>query len=225
MRGCVLCKVVPAKTFCDSDQAALCWDCDAKVHGANFLVARHSRTLLCHACQRLTPWTASGAKLGHTVSVCDDCVNGVQPDDGAEEGSGGNDDMPDDGDEDRNDNDDDSSEDENEGTGEDGGDGGGGGSSSDGGRDEDGDNQVVPWSSLTHPPAASSSSDDESVSQLYMSNKRGTARTPCSTKRTREGSSPDSRWQEDLGDSSSRRNRGPKVRESASAESHSTGKT
>ncbi|KAK4766514.1 hypothetical protein SAY87_008156 [Trapa incisa] len=160
MRGCVLCKVVPAKTFCDSDQAALCWDCDAKVHGANFLVARHSRTLLCHACQRLTPWTASGAKLGHTVS--------------------------------------------------DGGDGGGGGSSSDGGRDEDGDNQVVPWSSLTHPPAASSSSDDESVSQLYMSNKRGTARTPCSTKRMREGSSPDSRWQEDLGDSSSRRNRGPK---------------
>lgn len=194
MRSCALCKVVPAKTFCDSDQAALCWDCDAKVHGANFLVARHSRTLLCHACQRLTPWTASGAKLGHTVSVCDDCVNGVQPNDGAVEGSGGDDDdddMPDDGDADHNDSDDDLPEDENDGSGEDDDGGGGGG---DGGREEDGDNQVVPWSSPTPPPAASSSSSDESVSWLYLGGKHDTPRTPSSLKRTREGS-PDRRSQ------------------------------
>ncbi|OWM78596.1 hypothetical protein CDL15_Pgr002767 [Punica granatum] len=192
MRSCALCKV-QAKTFCESDQAALCWDCDAKVHGANFLVARHSRTLLCHACQCPTPWTASGAKLGHTVSVCDDCFNGVRAGEGAEEGSGGNDDdmRDDEGDADRDGSDadddgDDVMEDEDDGGAEDE-DGGG---SSEGGGDEDGDNQVVPWSSTTPPPAASSSSSDESVSRLYLGGKREGVRASSSSKRTR-GSSAD----------------------------------
>ncbi|KAK4777387.1 hypothetical protein SAY87_017574 [Trapa incisa] len=156
MRSCALCDA-PARAFCGSDQAALCWDCDAKVHSANFLVARHSRTLLCHACQRPTPWTASGAKLGHTVSVCDDCVPRVQPDAGAgEEGSGGNDDDDAAGD-------DDAMEDEDDGEG-----GGGGGSEggSDGGGG-DGDNQVVPWSPATPPPYASSSSSVEPATRPW----------------------------------------------------------
>ncbi|KAM0059041.1 putative transcription factor interactor and regulator Znf-B family [Helianthus debilis subsp. tardiflorus] len=46
MKTCELCKSA-AKIYCDSDQASLCWTCDNKVHSANFLVARHSRTLLC----------------------------------------------------------------------------------------------------------------------------------------------------------------------------------
>ncbi|CAN1232137.1 B-box domain protein 31 [Linum perenne] len=75
MKRCELCKSM-ARTFCESDQASLCWSCDAKVHGANFLVARHSRTLLCHLCQSPTPWQAAGAKLGHTVSFCLRCANG-----------------------------------------------------------------------------------------------------------------------------------------------------
>ncbi|KAK7846753.1 zinc finger protein CONSTANS-LIKE 12 [Quercus suber] len=75
MKTCELCKI-QARTYCESDQASLCWDCDAKVHGANFLVARHSRTLLCNTCQSQTPWKASGAKLGHTFSVCETCVRG-----------------------------------------------------------------------------------------------------------------------------------------------------
>ncbi|PPD68770.1 hypothetical protein GOBAR_DD34352 [Gossypium barbadense] len=54
MKSCELCKLA-ATTSCESDQASLCWDCDAVVHGANFLVARHVRCLLCHACQSLTP--------------------------------------------------------------------------------------------------------------------------------------------------------------------------
>lgn len=69
--------------YCESDQASLCWDCDSRVHTANFLVAKHTRTLLCHACQCLTPWSGSGPKLGPTVSVCDACANGDD-----EEGSG-----------------------------------------------------------------------------------------------------------------------------------------
>ncbi|KAE9588526.1 hypothetical protein Lal_00003210 [Lupinus albus] len=77
MKKCELCKVA-ATTFCDSDQASLCWDCDAKVHGANFLVARHTRTLLCHVCHSLTPWKASGAFLGNTVSLCEGCAGGTR---------------------------------------------------------------------------------------------------------------------------------------------------
>ncbi|KDP44619.1 hypothetical protein JCGZ_19761 [Jatropha curcas] len=75
MKDCELCKV-PARSYCESDEAFLCWDCDAKVHGANFLVARHVRSLLCQSCQSLTPWKATGVKLGRTVSVCEICVNG-----------------------------------------------------------------------------------------------------------------------------------------------------
>ncbi|KAJ6925625.1 hypothetical protein NC651_010124 [Populus alba x Populus x berolinensis] len=74
MKRCELCDSL-AKMYCESDQASLCWDCDANVHSANFLVAKHSRTLLCHVCQSLTPWTGTGPKLGPTLSVCDNCVN------------------------------------------------------------------------------------------------------------------------------------------------------
>ncbi|EEF37735.1 conserved hypothetical protein [Ricinus communis] len=73
MKKCELCNSL-AKMYCESDQASLCWDCDARVHAANFLVAKHSRTLLCHLCQSFTPWTASGPRLRPTVSICDNCV-------------------------------------------------------------------------------------------------------------------------------------------------------
>ncbi|KAJ8545611.1 hypothetical protein K7X08_018194 [Anisodus acutangulus] len=72
MKKCELCSSI-ATVYCESDQASLCWDCDARVHTANFLVAKHSRILLCNSCQSLTPWTGSGSKLGPTVSVCQTC--------------------------------------------------------------------------------------------------------------------------------------------------------
>ncbi|XP_027356504.1 zinc finger protein CONSTANS-LIKE 4-like [Abrus precatorius] len=70
---CALCEK-RAMMQCDSDQAKLCWDCDEKVHSANFLVAKHSRILLCRLCHSLTPWKASGTKLTPTVSFCHRCV-------------------------------------------------------------------------------------------------------------------------------------------------------
>ncbi|KAE8681057.1 Adenine nucleotide alpha hydrolases-like superfamily protein isoform 1 [Hibiscus syriacus] len=73
MRKCELCGEL-ARMHCESDQANLCWDCDVKVHGANFLVAKHTRTLLCHVCQNPTPWLASGQHLSPAVSVCESCV-------------------------------------------------------------------------------------------------------------------------------------------------------
>lgn len=139
MMNCELCGV-PARTYCESDQASLCWDCDAKVHGANFLVARHLRTLLCHACQSHTPWKASGVRLGNAVSVCESCAAGGMSVSGeGEESEADNDD-----DMDTEDDLDDEEEDEDE---------------------VDGDNQVVPWSSTPPPAAGSSSSSEGSISR------------------------------------------------------------
>ncbi|KAG6722424.1 hypothetical protein I3842_03G158900 [Carya illinoinensis] len=158
MKNCELCKA-PARTYCESDEASLCWDCDAKVHGANFLVARHSRTLLCHACQSQTPWRASGAKLGHTVSVCEGCVAGNRNKDEERESQGGNDDDLEENDHDQDVDDivDDEEDDDDNGHG-------------DNYDEEEGDNQVVPWS---RPPAASSSSSEEaSVTTFAVKRKR-----------------------------------------------------
>ncbi|KAL7588995.1 hypothetical protein Lser_V15G40403 [Lactuca serriola] len=93
MKRCVLCKST-AKVYCESDMASLCWSCDAKVHSANFLVARHSRSLLCQLCQSPTIWTASGDKLcPSTASICAKCVvEDISDDeDNGEEKVGGND--------------------------------------------------------------------------------------------------------------------------------------
>uniref|UniRef100_A0A5B6ZNQ5 Putative zinc finger protein CONSTANS-LIKE 4-like n=1 Tax=Davidia involucrata TaxID=16924 RepID=A0A5B6ZNQ5_DAVIN len=152
MKSCELCKF-PARMYCESDLASLCWDCDAKVHSANFLVARHSRSLLCHACQSPTAWTASGAKLGPTVSVCESCADGRQGrNNNRSEEEESNDDEIDTEDDYEEDDDDEDNEDEDNDV-------------ELGGDDEDGDNQVVPWSS-TPPPAASSSSSEESSSRF-----------------------------------------------------------
>lgn len=72
-KNCELCKGA-ARVLCESDQARLCWSCDAKVHSANFLVARHVRSLLCHSCHSPTAWSGSGHKLGRTISICEPCV-------------------------------------------------------------------------------------------------------------------------------------------------------
>ncbi|KAG9137203.1 hypothetical protein Leryth_012030 [Lithospermum erythrorhizon] len=70
---CELCKK-KAEMYCESDKAFLCCACDALVHSANFIVARHLRNLLCHVCMSVTEWTSSGRKLGPAASVCRSCV-------------------------------------------------------------------------------------------------------------------------------------------------------
>ncbi|XP_057728237.1 NAD-dependent protein deacetylase HST1-like [Arachis stenosperma] len=69
---CALCGK-RAQMLCESDQAKLCWDCDRTVHGANFLVAKHVRVLLCRHCHLPTPWKASGPSLTVTSSLCHPC--------------------------------------------------------------------------------------------------------------------------------------------------------
>ncbi|URE04936.1 BBOX [Musa troglodytarum] len=151
VRQCELCDRA-ARIHCESDQASLCWECDAKVHGANFLVARHSRCLLCRSCQSPTAWRAEGARLGPTVSVCERCAatasargrkegdgggGGAEEEEEEEQGEGGGREEEEEDEEDEEEDDDDGGEEE----------------------DDEGDNQVVPWS-LT-PPAVTSSSSSE----------------------------------------------------------------
>ncbi|CAI0431173.1 unnamed protein product [Linum tenue] len=120
MKKCELCDS-PARMYCESDQASLCWDCDGKVHGANFLVAKHTRTLLCHECQSPTPWTGSGSRLAPTISLCEGCA-------ATNDSTSSRNDENEDGDDDDDDEDD-----------------GGGGDG------DDGENQVVPWSTTAPP--------------------------------------------------------------------------
>ncbi|KAE9598369.1 putative transcription factor interactor and regulator Znf-B family [Lupinus albus] len=53
MERCELCEK-KALVHCDSDQAKLCRGCDAKVHNANFFLAKHMRVLLYRICNSHT---------------------------------------------------------------------------------------------------------------------------------------------------------------------------
>ncbi|KAH1120982.1 hypothetical protein J1N35_004142 [Gossypium stocksii] len=142
MKNCELCGGI-ARMHCESDQANLCWDCDVKVHEANFLVAKHTRALLCHVCQNPTPWLASGQHLSPAVSVCESCVANknttCEMTTELEESSEGE----------YEDEEEDYDDDDDEGEG--------------GEEEDDAENQVVPWSEVSSSfsmskPAASSDS-------------------------------------------------------------------
>ncbi|KAI9075607.1 hypothetical protein K1719_042407 [Acacia pycnantha] len=158
MEDCTLCGK-RARMYCESDQAKLCWDCDDKVHGANFLVAKHTRVLLCRNCQSFTPWKACGPKLTPTHSLCSHCASNSnkhqQEEDDRDHRHHDLRDISDRDDEDYDDGDSSSDSDsgyedddeEDEGENE---------------EEEEGENQVVPWScasaSVSSPPVASSAS-------------------------------------------------------------------
>ncbi|XP_024399245.1 uncharacterized protein [Physcomitrium patens] len=73
--ACELCDGVAA-LYCEADEAHICWICDAKVHSANFLVARHTRSVLCGTCGTQTSWRASGANPTPLPGVCAECSQG-----------------------------------------------------------------------------------------------------------------------------------------------------
>ncbi|XP_057430924.1 B-box domain protein 30-like [Lotus japonicus] len=136
-KSCELCNS-PAKLFCESDRASLCWQCDAKVHSANFLVTKHSRFLLCHVCQSPTAWHGTGPKFVPTITVCNHCVTKQNDHDDDGEGTE-EDDTENDGDTDVEEEDD----------------------------DDDEENQVVPPWSSTPPPPVSSSSNSATSSRRF----------------------------------------------------------
>ncbi|KAL3825017.1 hypothetical protein ACJIZ3_021046 [Penstemon smallii] len=67
-RACELCNE-DAAVYCPSDSAFLCINCDAKVHEANFLVARHIRHAVCFNRNNVTGNIISGAGF-HSTATC-----------------------------------------------------------------------------------------------------------------------------------------------------------
>ncbi|KAJ3679418.1 hypothetical protein LUZ60_017429 [Juncus effusus] len=153
---CVLCSR-EARTYCESDEATLCWDCDSRVHSANFLVARHSRALLCRSCRRPTAWKASGERLPPTNSLCPQCCFRTESESNGDNGEGETEDEEE--------------EEEEEMEMEE--------------EEEEGDNQVVPWGMAgVGPPGVSegSSSDGSMVKKEgSMNGMRNLDERPTST--------------------------------------------
>ncbi|KAJ8616963.1 hypothetical protein MRB53_013149 [Persea americana] len=73
-RVCELCSA-EAALYCASDAAYLCWSCDAGVHKANFLVARHVRRTLCVRCGKFDGRLLSGAALRPIRPLCRGCCS------------------------------------------------------------------------------------------------------------------------------------------------------
>jgi hypothetical protein len=71
-RACELCNE-EASLYCASDAAFLCFHCDARVHQANFLVARHVRQPLCSKCKAFSAERISGAVIHPLRYVCLSC--------------------------------------------------------------------------------------------------------------------------------------------------------
>ncbi|KAJ6844146.1 B-box zinc finger protein 22-like [Iris pallida] len=61
---CNACEAAEAKVMCCADEAALCWDCDERVHAANKLAGKHQRVLLL---------PASASSPSPSVPKCDIC--------------------------------------------------------------------------------------------------------------------------------------------------------
>lgn len=71
-KACELCSD-RARLYCTSDAAFLCYSCDAHVHKANFLVARHCRELLCARCAAFAGRSFSGAASSRDSPLCRSC--------------------------------------------------------------------------------------------------------------------------------------------------------
>ncbi|GAA0175689.1 hypothetical protein LIER_28813 [Lithospermum erythrorhizon] len=80
-RICELCSK-EAVAYCASDSAFLCMSCDDKVHGANFLVGRHVREIICSNCEEFTGDQISGTGLPVHVPICHSCLDSGELDSG-----------------------------------------------------------------------------------------------------------------------------------------------
>ncbi|XP_021750713.1 putative zinc finger protein At1g68190 [Chenopodium quinoa] len=69
-KTCEFCGAPGPVVYCQADAALLCLSCDAKVHSANALFGRHSRSLLCDSCKE-NP--ASVRCLDHLMLSCQEC--------------------------------------------------------------------------------------------------------------------------------------------------------
>ncbi|PIA43719.1 hypothetical protein AQUCO_01800045v1 [Aquilegia coerulea] len=79
-RLCELCNG-EAWLYCVSDSAFLCLNCDARVHQANFLVARHVRRTICCKCKYFDGNSISGVGFRrHIEPICQSCLSNCSSD-------------------------------------------------------------------------------------------------------------------------------------------------
>lgn len=69
-KTCEFCAAPRPIIYCQADGAFLCLSCDSKVHSANALSSRHTRTLLCDSCRYNQ---ANVRCLDHLMLLCKGC--------------------------------------------------------------------------------------------------------------------------------------------------------
>ncbi|KAM7463499.1 hypothetical protein LguiA_031620 [Lonicera macranthoides] len=67
---CEFCMASRPVVYCKSDAAHLCLSCDARIHSANALSGRHSRTLLCESCRYRRAYIRCST---HQIFMCRGC--------------------------------------------------------------------------------------------------------------------------------------------------------
>ncbi|KAL3615333.1 Zinc finger protein [Castilleja foliolosa] len=76
---CDFCREQRSKVYCHSDEASLCMSCDQKVHSANALSRRHSRTLVCDRCNSQPAFVRCMEKRKLLCQSCDWTENAASP--------------------------------------------------------------------------------------------------------------------------------------------------
>ncbi|KAL3824108.1 hypothetical protein ACJIZ3_020137 [Penstemon smallii] len=75
---CEFCKSLNPIVYCKADAAHLCLSCDAKVHSANSLSYRHSRTLVCESCRSQPAFVGCFVCGVFMCKSCDDVHDDLQ---------------------------------------------------------------------------------------------------------------------------------------------------
>ncbi|XVF79093.1 hypothetical protein PTKIN_Ptkin14bG0191700 [Pterospermum kingtungense] len=85
---CNVCEAAEAKVLCCADEAALCWECDEKVHAANKLASKHQRVPLsssssqmpkCDICQEISGFFFCLQDRALLCRKCDVDIHTVNP--------------------------------------------------------------------------------------------------------------------------------------------------
>ncbi|WVZ01567.1 hypothetical protein V8G54_027636 [Vigna mungo] len=69
---CNVCEAAEAKVLCCADEAALCWECDEKVHAANKLASKHQRVPLSTSSSHMPKCDICQVCVGIAIAVSAD---------------------------------------------------------------------------------------------------------------------------------------------------------
>lgn len=78
-KACDSCKTAAAAVFCRADAAFLCLGCDARVHGAAKLSARHERVWVCEVCEQAPAAVTCKADAAALCVTCDADIHSANP--------------------------------------------------------------------------------------------------------------------------------------------------